>query len=94
MRNGRKRAEVIETHLATFRCTKISPGLAEVITDSGTRESEQPIHRIYTTGRREILRNPDHFIRVTDLGVLALARRAKEMRVISIDVFCPSMVRG
>jgi hypothetical protein len=37
---------VVYTYLAMFLCTKISPGLEAVMTDSGTRESEQPIQRI------------------------------------------------
>jgi hypothetical protein len=36
---------VVYTYLAMFLCTKISPGLDAVMTDSGTRESEQPIQR-------------------------------------------------
>jgi hypothetical protein len=37
---------VVYTYLAMFLCTKMSPGLEAVMTDSGTRESEQPIQRI------------------------------------------------
>lgn len=33
------------TYFATLRCTKMSPGLTAVMTDSGTRESAQPIQR-------------------------------------------------
>ena len=32
------------TQLATLRCTNTSPGISPVISDAGTRESEQPIH--------------------------------------------------
>lgn len=34
------------THLATFLCTKRSPGFEPVTTDSGTLESEHPIQRV------------------------------------------------
>ena len=35
------------TYLAMFLWTNMSPGLEPVITDSGTLESEQPIHSTY-----------------------------------------------
>lgn len=34
------------SNFAIFLCTKISPGRASVMTDSGTRESEHPIHNV------------------------------------------------
>ena len=45
----RKKCRV--TYLAMFLWTKISPGLDPVITDSGTLESEQPIHNTYIDSR-------------------------------------------
>ena len=33
-------------YFAMLRCTKMSPGREAVMTDSGTRESAQPIQRI------------------------------------------------
>ena len=35
-------------YFAIFCCTKMSPGLEAVMTDGGTRESEQPIQRVYS----------------------------------------------
>ena len=40
------RTKCREPYFATFRWTKITPGLEPVITDSGALESEQPIHRV------------------------------------------------
>ena len=42
---------LIKTYLAMFLWTKISPGLDPVTTDSGTLESEQPIHSTYQKPR-------------------------------------------
>ena len=43
----RTRNRATDTHFAMLRWTKISPGYEFVITDSGTRESAQPIQRTY-----------------------------------------------
>ena len=44
---GRQRAGA---YFAMFRCTNMSPGLEAVTTDSGTRESAQPIQRTWSGG--------------------------------------------
>lgn len=38
-------------YLAMLRCVNIALGMQLRMTDSGTRESEHPIHRIYATGQ-------------------------------------------
>ncbi len=43
---GKRESMLRISHLAMLRWTKISPGVDAVRTDSGTRESAQPIHRI------------------------------------------------
>jgi len=46
--------EIVDAYLAMFLWTKMSPGLDAVMTDSGTRESEQPIQRICVREERII----------------------------------------
>jgi len=75
------------TYLAIFLWTNKSPGLEAVTTDSGTLESEQPIHNTYQRPREshdkerrvrkpsvQILRN----ILRTDLGLLRFLGRLRE----------------
>ena len=66
-----------QTYLAMFLWTKISPGLDPVTTDSGTLESEQPIHNTYQQPSERGKR-----VR----GLSACARPSEYRRRISSDI--------
>jgi hypothetical protein len=86
------------TYFAMFLCTKISPGLHAVITDSGTRESAQPIHRTYIPKKKKAstpaqapTNQPTKRKEeaVAYLRRLALRKLIKKPRLGSVDVSCP-----
>jgi hypothetical protein len=75
-----------------FLWTKISPWLDPVITDSGTRESEQPIQRTYNY----IFRIANHLNYATDAheGFLTLSLLSVVSRIAGLNVLSPlSIVR-
>lgn len=81
-----------KTNFAIFLCTKISPGLAPVITASGTLESAHPIHRVYIE-KLSIL-STLMVKETTNMGSLALSGSFEKARFNALDVFGPLGVGG